>query len=63
METLLEPHDIAVDKPNKIAEDSPPMIKSLKIENFRCFQKLALEDLGPVNIIVGQNGSGKTSLI
>jgi AAA15 family ATPase/GTPase len=39
------------------------MIKSLKIENFRCFDKLSLSDFRRVNIIVGQNAAGKTALL
>jgi hypothetical protein len=39
------------------------MIKSIKVENFRCFKKLELLDLGKFNIIVGDNGSGKTTLL
>jgi hypothetical protein len=36
------------------------MITSLHIENFRCFKSLDLKDFGKYNIIVGDNGSGKT---
>jgi hypothetical protein len=39
------------------------MIESLEIKNFRCFEKLHLKGLGTVNIVVGANGSGKTSLL
>jgi len=39
------------------------MIQSLEIENFRGFKSLRLEALRPVNIIVGPNASGKTSLL
>lgn len=39
------------------------MIESLHIENFRCFPKLDLQNFGRFNIIVGDNGSGKTSLL
>lgn len=38
------------------------MIESLKIENFRCFENIELNNLKRVNVVVGQNGSGKTSL-
>jgi hypothetical protein len=38
------------------------MIDSLNVENFRCFRKLELRDLKQINVVVGQNGSGKTSL-
>jgi AAA15 family ATPase/GTPase len=39
------------------------MLKSLKIENFRCFQTFELQKLGRVNLLVGNNNSGKTSIL
>ena len=39
------------------------MIESLEIENFRGFQHLKLKNLTRVNILVGDNGSGKTALL
>ncbi len=39
------------------------MLTSLKITNFRGFGPLRLEPLQRVNIIVGQNNSGKTGLL
>ncbi len=39
------------------------MIESLEVENFRCFKRLSLDDLGLINVVVGDNGSGKTSLL
>jgi hypothetical protein len=36
------------------------MIESVKIENFRCFSELEVHGLKPINIIVGENASGKT---
>lgn len=39
------------------------MIKSLTIQNFRGFKSLKLEDLAKVNVIVGDNASGKTALL
>lgn len=38
-------------------------LPSLEIKNFRCFEHLVIEKLGMVNLIVGQNGVGKTSLL
>ncbi len=38
------------------------MITRLDIENFRGFRRLVVEDLGRVNLIVGRNDCGKTSL-
>lgn len=39
------------------------MIESFDIENFRCFKQASLKDLRTINIIVGNNGSGKTALV
>ncbi|MHB8422345.1 MAG: AAA family ATPase [Leptospirales bacterium] len=39
------------------------MIQSLSIENFRCFNRLELKKLKHINIIVGKNASGKTTLL
>ncbi|MGD1919625.1 MAG: AAA family ATPase [Pleurocapsa sp.] len=38
------------------------MLEQLKIENFRCFKSFELNNLGRVNLLVGQNNSGKTSI-
>jgi AAA15 family ATPase/GTPase len=39
------------------------MLRSLKIENFRCFPSFELKKLGRVNLLVGKNNSGKTSIL
>jgi AAA15 family ATPase/GTPase len=39
------------------------MLKSLKIENFRCFKSFELQQLGRINLLVGTNNSGKTSIL
>jgi AAA15 family ATPase/GTPase len=39
------------------------MLKSLKIKNFRCFEEFDLPQLGRVNLLVGRNNSGKTSIL
>jgi len=39
------------------------MINSLRIENFRCFKDLALEDLARINIITGDNAAGKSTIL
>ena len=39
------------------------MLKSLRIENFRCFPFFELPQLGRVNLLVGTNNSGKTSIL
>ncbi len=39
------------------------VIRSLEIENFRCFRSISLSDLRRFTIIVGENGSGKTAFL
>jgi len=39
------------------------MIRTIDIKNFRCFQHLRIENCAPINVIVGDNGSGKTALL
>ncbi|MDR3571264.1 MAG: AAA family ATPase [Candidatus Pacebacteria bacterium] len=39
------------------------MIETIEIKNFRGFRKLTLSGLGRVNIVVGDNGAGKTALL
>ena len=39
------------------------MIESLEINNFRGFKKTELKKLSRINILVGDNGSGKTALL
>lgn len=39
------------------------MLKSFKIENFRGFQSFELQQLGRINLLVGENNSGKTSIL
>lgn len=39
------------------------MLRSLRIENFRCFQMFELHQLGRLNLLVGANNSGKTSIL
>lgn len=38
-------------------------VKSLKLNNFRCFKSLSLEFKPNINILIGNNGSGKTSVV
>lgn len=40
-----------------------PHWKSIHIERFRRLENLRLEDLGAVNLLVGKNNSGKTSVL
>jgi hypothetical protein len=39
------------------------MIKSVKIDNFGCFESIKLSDCRRINVIVGRNASGKTALL
>jgi AAA ATPase-like protein len=39
------------------------MLKTLHIKNFRLFQDLELDSLNRVNLIAGENNSGKTALL
>jgi AAA15 family ATPase/GTPase len=39
------------------------MLKSLTIANFRCFPSFEMGQLGRLNLIVGTNNSGKTSIL
>ncbi len=39
------------------------MLDSLHIKNFRCFEDLTIPSLGRVNLIVGKNSIGKTTLL
>lgn len=39
------------------------MYTSFRVQNFRCFRDLRLNDLGRVNLIAGKNNAGKTALL
>jgi AAA15 family ATPase/GTPase len=39
------------------------MIDAIRIQRFRCFEELHAQDCRRVNVIVGDNGTGKTSLL
>ena len=39
------------------------MIKSIEINNFRGFRRLVAKDSAPINVIVGENGAGKTAFL
>jgi hypothetical protein len=40
-----------------------PGITSIEVEAFRCFERLRVEGLTPVSLIVGKNNAGKTALL
>lgn len=39
------------------------MFKRVSLSGFRCFDQFSVDDLGRVNLLVGENGAGKTSLL
>jgi AAA15 family ATPase/GTPase len=39
------------------------MLEQFTVENFKGFEQLTLDDLGHINIFVGKNNTGKTSLL
>lgn len=39
------------------------MLSDLTIQNYRCFKDFHIDDLARVNLIVGQNNSGKTTFL
>jgi energy-coupling factor transporter ATP-binding protein EcfA2 len=39
------------------------MIRSIEVRHFRCFDHLKIADSRRINVIVGDNGSGKTALL
>ncbi len=42
-------------------QDQP--LRTVRIDGFRGLRRLELEDLGPINILVGPNNCGKTSIL
>jgi len=47
-----------------MADDDRFYVKTLTLENFRCFERLELTDLDPhFNLLIGENGAGKTSIL
>ncbi len=39
------------------------MLRDLTIQNYRCFKDFQINGLARVNLIVGQNNSGKTTFL
>ncbi|MEW6245091.1 MAG: AAA family ATPase [Nitrospirota bacterium] len=39
------------------------MISTIEIQNFRCFEKLNLDGLSRINLLVGKNATGKTAFL
>jgi hypothetical protein len=42
---------------------APPLLASLAIRGFRCFRDLNIEKLGRVNLLVGRNNTGKSTIL
>lgn len=49
----------------KAAQDmqDKPLLQSISIRNFRCFEQLKVDSLARVNLIAGKNSVGKTALL
>ncbi len=41
----------------------PGHIESLEIKNYRMFRHVTLKDLQPMTVVIGANGTGKTTLL
>lgn len=39
------------------------MLRSISIDNFRCYKRLQIDNCARFNLIVGDNGAGKTALL
>lgn len=39
------------------------MLQHIHLENFRCFEHYDIDFTSGVNLLIGDNGSGKTSII
>lgn len=52
-----------IERLSHFRNEEAPVIKSISIENFRCFQKLAVSGFERVNLISGKNNAGKTALL
>ncbi len=49
--------------PEPILWNPPPHLKNIKIQHFRRFDELTLNNIGQFNLIVGDNNIGKTSFL
>jgi predicted ATP-dependent endonuclease of OLD family len=38
-------------------------IKNITFKNYKCFDKVELKDLKPINLIIGKNRIGKSSVL
>jgi AAA15 family ATPase/GTPase len=49
--------------PKNLKEQVPKHIYNIEIKNFRKFENVLIENLGLINLVVGDNNIGKTSLL
>lgn len=56
-------HTRAVQIAPKEGRASYQMIRSIDVRNFRCYRHLHIDDASRLNLVTGDNGSGKTSLL
>lgn len=47
----------------KIATPRPPFLRALGVENYKAIRASGMVRLGPLTVFIGNNGSGKSSLI
>jgi len=52
-----------IEKDQKFETDSNKHIQAVHIKNFKLFNEIEIKDLSQINLIIGNNGSGKTSLL
>ncbi len=48
---------------NKNGDDSMAMITEIEVKNFRGIREAEIKDLGQVNIFIGRNGAGKSTIL
>ncbi|MBE0448703.1 MAG: AAA family ATPase [Actinobacteria bacterium] len=62
-ESTLEPKKRSKPKRQKSSDKTTPFIKSIELNKYRDILQHQKFDFGTVNLIIGPNGSGKTSLL
>ena len=50
-------------QPSTASNGRPNVLSSFFVKNFRLFDKMKIEPLGRVNLLVGRNNSGKSALL
>src|SRR5689334_23223288 len=49
-------------KPNVPAVEEPPRIEYLSVENYRALKAIEFKDITPLTVLLGANGSGKSTV-